>query len=450
MKKWGIVISFLLIFAILGTAYFLLTRPQTPESQPEATEKPSVPVLSYAPEEVLQIDIQRKDENLSFVRGEKTWHVKNKPDIEILAVRVESLCVSAATLSADSLIAGDAMDLQTYGLKTPQAKVVLTFMNGKTQTILLGDPSPTNNGYYVCLDGERAVYLLSAGTANQFLSPLTDYRILTVTALGSDDIREISITKSGKTFTLSYTDKEEGDTLSSAWRIKNPVNKNADDALVQEKILTPVCNLTALDVVADSAENLRQYGFNGDKVVIRTANETIRLSVGKAEGKDYVTLEGKPTVYLMAKSALSFMDVTSFDVLERMTNLVSIESVESIDINLPGISATMEVQFSGEEMKYFVDGKPAEEEAFKQMYVELIALEVDGEVTVPLEESGRKPEATIVFALAEGSTTTLAYYPYDEFNYAVYENGECTFYIKKTKLTALGEKLRAFVQNANG
>jgi len=450
VRKWGIIVSFVLIFAILGTAYFFLTRPDAPEKPAEATGKPVISVLSYAPEQVLQIEIQSRDSRLAFVRDGETWLVKNEPDIEIHAVRVELLCVSAATLSAESLVAGDAKDLHAYGLSSPQAEVKLSLANGETEAILVGDPAPGGDGYYACLASSTDVYLISGSTGNQFLQTLADYRVLTVTALNSMDVRAVSITKNGQVFKLEYEEKAKDDGFSSSWHITSPIIRNADDSLVQEKILTPLCTLIAVDVAADKAEDIHPFGFEGDGVEIRTAHETVRLSVGTADGIDYVMREDKPAVYMMGSGALSFMNIGAFDVLERMTNLISIDTVDTIDITLPGIAATMDVDFEGETMHYFVNDIPADETAFKDMYVELIALEVDGEVVAPVHIDGQKPSASIVFTLTDGSTTTLAYYPYDEFNYAVYENSECTFYMKKTKLTELGEKLRTFVQNTKG
>ena len=144
------------------------------------------------------------------------------------------------------------------------------------------------------------------------------------------------------------------------------------------------------------------------------------------------------------------MEVNPFDILEKMTNLIAIDTVSSIDINLPGASCTLDIQHKGEKMRFFINDKEAAEKPFKAIYVELSALSVDGMIASSYSVGSSSPSGTIVYTLTDGSAVTLAYYPYDDFNYAVFENGESTFYIKKTKLSALSEKLNALAKNPQG
>ncbi len=450
MRKWKVIIAFVLIFAILGAAYFLIEKAGTPKQAMPQPETPKLSVLSRDAAQVIQIEIRNGEGQYAFVRNAEGWLVKNEPDIELQSARVESLCVSAATLPAESLVARETEDLSAYGLTAPQAEVTLSFENGETVTLKIGDATPGNDGYYACVADSADVYLISGATGNQFLSPVSAFRVLTITAMNVLDVRSVSITRGGQVLSLRYEEPAGGETVLSAWHIKSPIVRDANENLVQEKLLIPMCTLVASGVAADNPADISAYGFTGDSVEIGTATETVRFSVGKADGIDYVMVEGKTAVYYMGSGMLSFMDVKAFDVLEKMTNLVSVDTVDTIDIKLPGISAAMQVRTEGKEKRYFVNDTPASEEAFEAMYLELIALSVDGEVTAKTETGGQSPAASIVFTLTDGSSTALAYYPYDDFNYAVYENGESTFYMKKTKLTELGEKLRTFVQNPQG
>lgn len=447
-KNWKTIVSFVLVFAILGTAYFLLQRTDVPQKPAEATPAPAIPVLSGDAAQVIQIEVKNGEE-YAFTRSaaSEPWVVKNEPYAEIHSARVESLCVSAATLSAESVIARSAADVSMYGLTSPRAEVTLTFENGETAALQIGDTAPGNAGYYARLAESTDVYLISVSTGNQFLNPLSAFRVLTVTSLNMSDIRYVSITRGGQVFTLEYAEAAEGEAVTSSWHITSPIQRSADDGLVQEKLLQLLSNLTAAGVAEDNPSDVSRYGFAGDAVEIRTETAAVRFSVGEADGMAYIMLEGKPAVYYMGSGVLSFMDVGAFDVLERMTNLISIDTVASIDVTLPGITANLSIETEGDRSRFFVNGTEADEAAFKAMYVEFIALEVDGEVQSPADIGTRSPEASIVFTFTDGSTTTLAYYPYDDFNYAVYENSECTFYMKKTKLSELAGKLRTFVQN---
>ncbi len=452
MRNWKTILIFVLIFALLGGAYFFIENYDPTPSAPVTTPTPLITLLSADVNLVNQIDVQNSAETYSFVKNEGSWFVKNEPYIELHPSRIESLVYSAATLSADTLVAANAEDLEAYGLKKPQATVSLLLESGASPVFHIGNQTPALDGYYCCLSDSSDVYMLSAASAGQFLSPLSAFRVMTITMLNQADIRSISITKENKEFRLEYEAPPEGSYPGavSTWHIKSPIERDADDKLVQEKLLTPLSMLTAHDVAADQPSDLSLFGFTGDSVEIKTEAEIVRFSVGQKDGISYILPDGKNTVYSMGAGTLSFMAVTPFDVLEKMTNLISIDTVKTIDITLSGQSFILRIDHIGEEMKFFINDKPCKEESFKAIYVELSALSVDGMIETPAQMQTLPQAGSIIYTLTDGSAVTLSYYPYDSLNYAVSENGEANFYIKKTKISALWEKLNTLAQNPQG
>lgn len=471
--KWKYIIAFIIIFAMLAAAYLLVqkmpskTDVGTQDNNVSNKQTVSIPMLSVDAATVSQITIQNqsaKDDTdvdtekpntetkYTFVRGEGTWLVKNESYIELHQNMVESLCGAAASLSADASIEESASELAQYGLEAPQSEVTLTLLDGESIIFLIGDQTPSANGYYAKLKDSNDVYMISLAIGSHFCKPLSSFRVMTIAALGYFDIQNISIWKNGEELRLRYEGVPENaapGTLAN-WYIESPISATADMNAVQTKLLEPFVMLIAESVAEDNPQNKSIYGFKGDRVELTTATETIRFEVGVANGKSYILPEGKTTVYCMGNGTLPFMEVTAMDVIQSMTNLVSLTELESVLLELPGVSVTLSVKQEGESFSYFVDGKPADDETFRNLYIELIALSVDGLASVSEDVSGKTPAASIVYTMLDGSTTTLAYYPYNEFNYAVYENGECTYYIKKTKLSALAESVQAFAQNPNG
>ncbi len=449
MRYWKVILSFVLVFALLGGAYFFIQNYDPAEKPAENTLQPTIPLLSLDTRTISQVEIQNTEDAYTFVRDGENWLVKNNPNIELYSSRVESLCYGAATLAADSIIASSNVDLSAFGLDKPQATVTLMEENGTTRSFYIGNLTPAGDGYYTCLEGSNDVYKLSNSTGSQFCSSLSAFRVMTITALNQTDIRSITITRDGVPFTLVYVAPAEKDYPGavSTWHIESPIKREADNALVQEKLLTPLSSVIASGVTEDSPVDISAYGFDGDTVEIATETETVRFAVGRKDGASYIQIDGKETVYFMGMDVLPFMEVTPFDVLEKMTNLIGIDTVKSIDITLSGTKAFLQIEQEGENMRYFVNDTSADEEPFKAIYIELAALSVDGMVEKAVDVHGKVPQASIIYTLKDGSTTTLAYYSYDEFNYAVFENSENTFYIKKTKITELEEKLKAFIQN---
>ncbi len=452
MRHWKTIVSFLLVFAVLGGAYFFLQNYEPDENITGSTSKPAIPLLSLQTDLVQKLCVENETGTFAFIREGDGWLVEGAPSITLYPERIESLCFSAASLSADVKIADAPDNLELYGLDTPKASVTLSDKEGNKTLFFIGDMTATGDGYYVCLDSNSAVYQVPSGTISPFLNPLSAFRVMTITNLNFSDIRAIAINKSGETFRVVYKAPAEGTPSGavSAWFIESPEGRDANDTLVQEKLLLPISKITASGIAAENLVKKDTFGFSGDYAEVSTDTETIRFFVGTRNGESYVYVDGKETIYEMGKETLSFMSVTPFDILEKMTTLIPIDTVKSIALSLSGTEAKMEMVQEGETVKYMVNDKPAGEDAFKSMYLELSALTVDGTVSKVVDVRGKTPSASIVYTLQDGSTTTLAYYPYDALNYAIFENGENSFYMKKTKLTELAGKLARFLENPKG
>ncbi len=451
MKNWKTILIFILIFALLGSAYFFLEHYTPPQTTPTLTAAPQIPILSLDGNRVCEIQVENATGSFAFLRSENGWSVKDNPFALLHNDRVETLSFSATTLSAVSQITAEAENLSEFGLEKPQATISLSLADAAPTIFYIGNQTPTGDGYYACLADNRTVYELSSTTASPFLSPLRAFRVMEISSFSPADLCSVTIQKNGSVFKISRAEIPENSQPGavSTWRIESPIKRDADDKLVQELLLQPLSSLVAADVAADAPESLSPFGFSGDTVTISTKTETLRFSVGNSADAWYILPDGTKTVYFMGTTSLPFMTVTPFDVLEKMTNLISLDTIEAIDISFPGTSVSMKISRFGSEMQFYVNDALANEDTFKSMYIEIAALSVDGMVETPPSE-GVNPTGTIVYTLTDKSAITLAYFPYDTFNYVVSENGESTFYIKKTKLSALCDKLLSFAQNPNG
>ncbi len=452
MKHWKVCVSFALVFALLGGAYFAIRNyePKDDTANPNSIAK--IQVLAEDVNQLQEIRVENQTESFAFTKTEQKWVVAGKEQIDLYAARVESLCFSAANLTADTLIARECDDYAVYGLDHPQARVELNKINGETVDIEVGNQTPAGDGYYAKISLAPAVYKISQSLGAQFCSPLTFYRMMTINLMEISSIKTVKITQKGVPFIVTYQTPPQGTSAAafSGWKITSPISKEADHAQVQELLLKPLSQIVAVDVASDDAGDKGVYGFTGDTVEISTDTETVRFEVGAKDGKSYICPEGKQTIYAMGDGILPFMKVTAFDVLEKMTNLISIDEIESVSISMDGVEAFLEISHRGDRTLYTVNNMPADEKAFKNFYLELSALTVDGMVDKTMRENEGKPFAKIVYTFTDKRTTTLAYYPYDDFNFAVFENGENIFYIKKTKLSDLKTITQAFIRNPKG
>ncbi len=449
MKSWKIILAFVLVFSLLFASYYFIEMYEPKRQPSHETKLSQITLLNLNVEEINKLNIKNEEQTFALYREENIWRVENNPSAVLSLSKVDALCFSAANLSAISLVEENAADISVYGLDAPQGVVTLLKENGERNAFSVGNLTPTGDGYYCILENEQNVYLLPQSVGALFLSSLTAFRDMTVVSVDMNAIQSVTIQKGGIPLHLEQKEKTADAHAGavSTWKIVSPIERDADDVLVREKILTPISQIVAPSVVADTLADIESFGFSGDYLEIKTNVDVIRICFGTAFDKYYLYIDGKETVYEFGLESLPFLDIEAFDVLEKMTNLISVDTISSVDIDLQGTKATLSVSKKGDKLTCFLNDTEVPEKDFKDFYLELAALSVDGVVEKPVDSSVLKPAARIVYMLTDNSTITLEYYPYDSFHYAVFENSENSFYIKKTKLTDLAQKLNMFMQN---
>jgi len=151
-------IAVVLLIALVGLTFYLKNEKErsviedvTPVSEPATLFNPqdgSVSSIEIKPADGEAVKVARNVEN--------AWVVEMPIEAEADQGLAEAAAAQVSALRVLSQIENDA-DPEIFGLKNPAFIVMLEFQNGKKHTIEVGDPTPTNSGYYVRLDNGRIV-----------------------------------------------------------------------------------------------------------------------------------------------------------------------------------------------------------------------------------------------------------------------------------------------------
>ena len=151
-------IAVVLLIALVGLTFYLKNEKErsviedvTPVSEPAALFNPqdgSVSSIEIKPADGEAVKVARNAEN--------AWVVEMPVEAEADQGLAEAAAAQVSALRVLSQIENDA-DPEIFGLKNPAFIVMLEFQNGKKHTLEVGDPTPTNSGYYVRLDNGRIV-----------------------------------------------------------------------------------------------------------------------------------------------------------------------------------------------------------------------------------------------------------------------------------------------------
>lgn len=434
MKTKKILIILAAVFVLLSIAFYFVSN-YNPDTE-NARKTSETVIFSESLDNMEEIIIENQYGSYSFTYSQNGVTFRGSGE-DINTSLIISLFNSFTKLPAISVVSENSENLSDYGLTDPISAISLKTKNGKS-VFYLGNKVTTGNAYYFKTDKNNTVYQLPSSIGDMFCKGPDSFRNLVIVSMVQNSVRGFNITKGGQTLSVSYHEAPEGSYPGavSTWKITSPLERDADNSLVTDKILAYITSIAADSVAADNPSDISAYGFNGDRVTVKSDSEEISFQVGYKGDSAYIYVEGKNSVYGISPSKLPFMDVKPFDILEKFTNLISIEDISTIEIKTSDINSVLDAK------TYKIDEAQADEKAFKSMYMEIIGMSVDGMVEKPVSYTKGAP--CIIFNMKDNTKHMLEFCNYDDLNFAVFENGQNTFFMKKTKLTAMLEKLNKF------
>ena len=164
-------LAFLAVFLVVGTAYFLVTWRET---QKELAEQAAKRLYQVKEVDITALTLRKGADTIQLERKDPTWQITKpfqaKADQDI----VRSLLTALAFLNKNREL-GQEKDLKPFGLDNPA--FILEFMaNGKAHRLLVGNPTPGNQGFYLLKDQNKDVLVISAADKQSLDRPLTALR----------------------------------------------------------------------------------------------------------------------------------------------------------------------------------------------------------------------------------------------------------------------------------
>ncbi|MEW6405012.1 MAG: DUF4340 domain-containing protein [Chloroflexota bacterium] len=161
----------LLLFAgSVAFAVWLNKRPETPAA--DATEAPTVSFV-FTDEDGLPTSIEVKP-----AEGDAVRVARNEEDVWALELPEEAeadqASAQAAADSISTLRIIDEVDYkpEVFGLKEPAYAITVNFSGGSEHALEIGDTTPIGNGYYVRVDQEQKIVVVSLDGIDSLLTLL--------------------------------------------------------------------------------------------------------------------------------------------------------------------------------------------------------------------------------------------------------------------------------------
>ena len=225
MRIRGLIIAAIVFVALAGTLYWSNHRKPAEEVGKASADSPPA-ILKLDEAAITKLELKKKDaESILLSRNSSgTWQIVQPKLLNADQSAVTSAIATLSSLNSERLVEERASDLKPYGLNHPAVEVVVTESNNRTQTLLIGDDTPTGGAVYAMLAGDPRVFTMASynkSSLDRSLNDLRDKRLLTASA---DKVSRLELIRKNQEIEFGRNKDE--------WQILKPKPLRADSVQV--------------------------------------------------------------------------------------------------------------------------------------------------------------------------------------------------------------------------
>ena len=382
--------------------------------------------------------------------------------------RFRSMMFTVSSITATSKIEENPKDLSDYGLDEPQFSITVSFVDGSSTTLFVGDETPVQNYYYANTDRDDTVY-----TIGNYLTSLMTRRPHEYLAIDSfptyeeSDIYEyivhfILTRRDGVKIEVVLDDdlSMDGNITSSAYMMLQPFVSPCTSETIED--LLDVLATLSLEHIAGNIyalDELSNYGLDHPARLYledRLGNE-LELAIGTVgEGKciaaiarQYDAFLAGETDYLTilqyTETNFDWLDVNYMNLQIRTPWVISIHDVDAVIYDLDGERFEMllyeydDVTGSGIEVVRtcsHINGKDIGETNTKRIYSRTLNFRQVSSVS-PDTTYEEAYSSSITIRLKDGTERFMSFHKINARQYACMLDGNVEYYIYASNLSTL-------------
>jgi hypothetical protein len=296
MKMRQLIAAAIVLAALSATLYWSNHRKPT-DASAAAGSSSTTKIVSLKQDDISKLEIKKlngDDVVLDRVSADK-WKITSPKPLVADQDPVSTILYTLSPLDNATVIEEKPSDLKAFGLANPAVTVSATEKDGKTQTILIGDDTPTGGSAYAMLSGDPRVFMVNSNTKsslNKGLSDLRDKRLLPV---NFDKLTSVQVT--GPKLDLTFGSD------NGQWTIREPKNIRGDTSKLEnviEKLRVADMDPSTPDAERKQAAALFASGTPVATVKATDATGTQELQVRKNKNVYYAKPSAMEGAYKVA------------------------------------------------------------------------------------------------------------------------------------------------------
>lgn len=474
------IIILLVILAVSGLGYALVSKQQAKKDKQEAEKsksEESISLYSMKAEEITRIHFINSSHEMTLVKEGDLWKDSADPDFPVNQEYAQTMAEETGEMTASQLVVKDPEDLSQYQLDQPAITVELTDQSGETKKLVVGEESVAAGGCYAYVDQADRIYVVASNVTDNFNYTRNEMmEVPEAPAITAEYVTGYQLQPAkGKTFTAKYdetgaefadvdgwditgayqtTMPGSGDSLQtlfaglSSMEATEGVEYRATDKLLKQYGLAEPAYV--IDVDYDTVEEDAAADTSGDKQEEDAKSQTrtphhYQISVGSHNDKEdhyFVSIDGSDGIYLMPSETIdALVEINAFDYIYKPMHKPVMEQLQDIRFSYQG--QEHEIKLTKKEVEngisedgstvydytILLDGKTElDEYAFQEVYSSVFNnLVYSKEQNNTIKGQGQKSQAFMTI-VTEKRKMNLQFLPYDGNNfYRVEQDGVCNF-----------------------
>ncbi len=393
---------FLLVVAVALGGYIYFVEWKKPD-QRDVREK-AFPGLDAGTIEELTVKTAGGD-TTKLERNEGRWEITEPSPMAADVQEAQAMASGLANLEISRVVEAKPADVSQYGLKPP--KVQVTFQvegEQKTQTLDIGEKTPTSGDVYARREGDPKVFLVSSFNDSVFDKTTFDLRDKAIVHVPREKVDKVELVQPKDGFSLA----QQG----SDWRVLTPASVRGDYAAIEgmiTKLTTAQMQKLIASEVAD--KDLAQYGLDKPAltVTVHAGPEAVTLAVGKTgDDATFARDTSRPLVFTIENSLVTDLkkpadDYRRKDVFEfRPFNATRLEVKRGTD--------TFTLEHAGGPGTWQVNGKKVESSKVDDLLAKLADIRATSFVGPSANTGLKSPVLTVSvrYEQTKSETVTLA------------------------------------------
>lgn len=435
----------------------------------ELTEDHSVVILEKESADIVSIKATNDHGGFTLAKsasGKTAWTIEEIDGLEQNTILESYMLGAAGPMSAYKTAEENVTDWAKYGLDTPRASFEVSYADGTSAVVEVGEPSPEKKYSYIRVQGNDTAYMIEDSKLAYFLDPPTAYAQLSLI-----EQPEEGETPPYGTLTITRSDWDEPVVIENEYEalkgmlseqvISSPIysylNMNdsppvthgmwglaakectiafpTDEQLAECGLDEPAC------IVSFKGEGYNYLLKIGDKVYAEVEKEgDIPQLIGY-----YCTIEGvsgRNAVYTISAENLPWATFKIEDITSDIVLPHFLIEMKDVTVTANGVDNVFEITVEPsandethmEVTRVVLDGKDIDIKQFKKYYEYLMTSPVS---ELCFDEPTGECEFALVEHMSNGNEDKLEFFKDTSRRYIVKHNGVTTYRIQSTWIDTL-------------